>query len=110
MSLPPYHPVRPPFLTPRATWQVDDEGLPKPRAETLLSKLSRLDLAPDQAELTFCGVVTDRCVASSLLHAVTHGYTTRLLEGGCMAASAEEHAKGIDMIRTKGGEQVEVVP
>ena len=49
---------------------VDDDGLPKPKAETLLAKLTRLGLGPNDAVGTFCGVVTNRCVASSLLHAV----------------------------------------
>jgi hypothetical protein len=89
---------------------VDDEGLPKPKAETLLRKLERLGLGPNEAVGTFCGVVTNRCVASSLLHAVQHGYEARLLEGGCMAASDEEHAQGLALIKEKGGAMVEMVP
>jgi nicotinamidase-related amidase len=64
-------------------------------------------LAP-QAEATFCGVVTNRCVASSLLHAVKNGYSARLLEGGCMAASDEEHTQGVALIKEKGGGHVVV--
>ena len=89
---------------------VDDIGLPKPKAETLLAKLKRLGFGPDEAEASFCGVVTNRCVASSLLHSVQHGYSCKLLEGGCMAASDQEHVDGVAMIRDKGGAAVEVVP
>jgi len=89
---------------------VDDHGLPKPKAETLLAKLRRLGFGPEQAEASFCGVVTNRCVASSLLHAVENGYRARLIEGGCMAASDDEHAAGVSLIREKGGLNVEVVP
>ena len=88
---------------------VDDNGLPKPRAETLLTKLRRLGFGPGEADATFCGVVTNRCVASSLLHAVEHGYRARLLEGGCMAATDGEHSAGLALIKDKGGASVEII-
>ena len=53
-------------------------------------------------------MVTNRCVASSLLHAVKNGYSARLLEGGCMAASDEEHTQGVALIKEKGGGHVVV--
>ena len=62
----------------------------------------------DEALLTFTGVVTNRCVASTLLHAVHHGYQTRLLEGGCGAADDKQHQDGLAMIREKGGAFVEI--
>ena len=88
---------------------VDDNGLPKPNAQTLVDKLKAKGFGPDEAELSFCGVVTNRCVASSLLHSVEHGYMTRLLEGGCCAANEAEHAQGLALIREKAGECVEIV-
>jgi len=89
---------------------VDDNGRPQPNAQTLLEKLVARDLGPDEAELVFCGVVTDRCVASSLLHAVEHGYQTALLEGGCCSVDETRHTKGVAMIRDKAGACVDVVP
>mmetsp|Transcript_16760 Transcript_16760/g.29371 ORF Transcript_16760/g.29371 Transcript_16760/m.29371 type:complete len:359 (-) Transcript_16760:77-1153(-) len=86
---------------------VDDHGWPKPQAETLLEKLTSRGFGPDEAVLSFCGVVTNRCVASSLLHAVDHGYNVQLLEGGCCAADEEQHARGVTMILEKGGHAVE---
>jgi hypothetical protein len=86
---------------------VDDNGLPKPRAETLLTKLRERALGPDDAILSFCGVVTNRCVASSLLHAVEHGFHVRLLEGGCCAYDSEQHRNGVNTILQKGGDAVE---
>ena len=50
-----------------------------------------------------------RCVASSLLHAVELGYRTRLLEGGCAAYDEAQHRAGMEMIREKGGDSVQVV-
>ena len=88
---------------------VDDNGLPQPGAQTLLAKLEALGLGPDEATLHFLGVVTNRCVASSLLHAVNHGYEAVLLEGGCCAADAEQHADGVKMVTEKGGGAVTVV-
>ena len=88
---------------------VDDNGLPQPGAKTLLQKLTDAGFGPDEALLSFCGVVTNRCVASSLLHAVNHGFETKLLEGGCAAASDKEHVDGVAMIREKGAGAVEVV-
>lgn len=89
---------------------VDDNGLPQPGAETLLTKLTQRGFGPDEAVLSFCGVVTNRCVASSLLHAVDNGYSVRLLEGGCCASDAEQHQQGVDMILEKGGHAVERCP
>ena len=88
---------------------MDDNGLPQPHAQTLLQKLSERGLGPDEATLHFVGVVTNRCVASSLLHAATLGYRTRCLMGGCRAANAAAHEKGLAMIREKGGDGVEMV-
>ena len=89
---------------------VDDNGLPQPKAQTLLQKLIERGLGPDEAVLYFVGVVTNRCVASSLLHAVRHGYETVLLEGGCCAATVEQHEAGVKNIREKGAGAVEVLP
>ena len=43
---------------------VDDNGQPQPGAQTLAAKLAARRLGPTEAELTFIGVVTNRCVAS----------------------------------------------
>ena len=43
---------------------VDDNGQPQPGAQTLAAKLAARGLGPTEAELTFIGVVTNRCVAS----------------------------------------------
>jgi len=89
---------------------VDDDGLPRADAQTLLQQLSARGYGPAEGtQLSFMGVVTNRCVASSLLHAATLGYRTRCLMGGCRAANAAAHEKGLAMIREKGGDGVEMV-
>jgi len=89
---------------------VDDDGLPRADAQTLLQQLSARGYGPAEGtQLSFVGVVTNRCVASSLLHAATLGYRTRCLMGGCRAANAAAHEKGLAMIREKGGDGVEMV-
>lgn len=86
-------------------------GLPQPKAQTLIEKLTARGFGPDEAVLHFVGVVTNRCVASTLLHGVSLGYEAVLLEGGCCAADDhEQHADGVKNIREKGGEAVEVRP
>ena len=73
-----------------------------------VEKLSARGYGPDEAVLHFVGVVTNRCVASTLLHGIEMGYEAVLLEGGCCAADAEQHASGLQSIRDKGGDAVEV--
>lgn len=89
---------------------VDDNGLPQPGAETLLTKLTKRGFGPNEAVLSFCGVVTNRCVASSLLHAVHNGYSVQLLEGGCCAYDTEQHRQGVEIILEKGGDAVDRCP
>jgi hypothetical protein len=88
----------------------EEGGLPHGEAQTLLQKLEAAGYGPGDTVLSFCGVVTNRCVASSLIHSVTHGYDARLLVGGCRAASDEEHELGVQLIRDKCGNHVEVLP
>ena len=89
---------------------VDRYGLPQPGAHTLLEKLSSACFGPDDAVLCFTGVLTNRCVASSLLHGVALGYETQLLEGGCCAADAAQHQQGLEKIRESGKGAVKIVP
>ena len=89
---------------------VDDNGWPQPKAQTLREKLAARGLGPDEATLHFVGVVTNRCVASTLLHGVSRGYEAVLLEGGCCAADDQQHLEGVKSIREKGGEAVDVRP
>jgi len=89
---------------------VDDNGLPQPKAQRLLDKLCEHGLGPDEATLYYVGVVTNRCVASSLLHSVEHGYEAVLLEGGCSAADDAQHTQGVQLIVDKGKEAVAVEP
>jgi len=89
---------------------LDDNGLPQPKAQSLVEKLTARGLGPDEATLHFVGVVTNRCVASTLLHGVSLGYEAVLLEGGCCAADDKQHVDGVKNIREKGGAAVEVRP
>ena len=89
---------------------VDDNGFPNPNAQRLVDKLRALGCGPDEATLVFTGVVTNRCVSSTLLHGVEHGYEAELLEGGCCAADAEQHAQGIALVREKSGGAVLIKP
>ena len=89
---------------------VSDSGLPSPEAETLLTLLTARGYPAATTDLAFCGVVTDRCVASSLLHAAAHGYRCTLLQGGCCAVSDAKQEKGLALIREKGGALVDIVP
>jgi len=89
---------------------VDRYGSPQPKAATLLEKLTSSGYGPDDAVLCFTGVLTNRCVASSLLHGMKHGYEAKLLEGGCCAADATQHQQGLEKIRTTGKGAVEIIP
>ena len=88
---------------------VDRYGLPQPDAHTLREKLTNAGCGPHDAVLCFTGVLTNRCVASSLLHAVAFGFETQLLQGGCCAADAAQHRQGLEKIRAQGKGAVEVV-
>ena len=89
---------------------MDRYGLPQPNARTLLEKLVSSGYGPDDAVLCFTGVVTNRCVASTLLHGVKHGYETQLLEGGCCAADVDQHKQGLKKIRAGAKGAVEMLP
>eukprot|EP00928_Gymnodinium_smaydae_P008642 TRINITY_DN13143_c0_g1_i2.p1 TRINITY_DN13143_c0_g1~~TRINITY_DN13143_c0_g1_i2.p1 ORF type:complete len:342 (-),score=63.60 TRINITY_DN13143_c0_g1_i2:364-1272(-) len=47
---------------------VDIDGKPRRDAETLLQKLKKAGCGPGDAVLCFMGIVTNRCVAKSLIH------------------------------------------
>ena len=81
-----------------------------PLPHSFVDKLRALGCGPDEATLVFTGVVTNRCVSSTLLHGVEHGYEAELLEGGCCAADAEQHAQGIALVREKGSGAVIIKP
>lgn len=78
---------------------VDDDGKPRAGAQTLHEMLQAQQLGPEDARLYFTGIVTNRCVQSSLIHACELGYSTTLLKGGTQAATGAEDAKGKEHIK-----------
>lgn len=73
---------------------LDDQGHVNKEGKTLLEQLAGLGYPPDETELTFTGVVTNRCVQSSLNHACKEGYSIVFDGSGTAAASNDEHEEG----------------
>jgi len=78
----------------------DDDGRQNPMGHLLLSQLTEAGYGPEHAELSFTGVVTSRCVQSSLVHACNVGYKTELITSACADTSESDHAKGLEAVRT----------
>jgi len=77
---------------------VTSAGKVRRDAQTLAAYLKKFGFGPDQAELFFSGIVTDRCVAKSLISACKGGYKTTLIEKAAMATSPADHGNGLQAI------------
>lgn len=77
-----------------------DDGKQNPHGQLLIAQLAGVGYGPDRAILSFTGVVTSRCVQSSLVHACNSGYETELIKGACADVSVADHEKGIQQVRT----------
>ena len=74
---------------------VTTAGKVRPDAQTLAAYLTKFGFGPADAELFFSGIVTDRCVAKSLISACRAGYKTTLIEKAAMATSPADHGIGL---------------
>eukprot|EP00933_Yihiella_yeosuensis_P024695 TRINITY_DN19142_c0_g2_i1.p1 TRINITY_DN19142_c0_g2~~TRINITY_DN19142_c0_g2_i1.p1 ORF type:complete len:360 (+),score=59.52 TRINITY_DN19142_c0_g2_i1:83-1081(+) len=78
---------------------VDDNGKPNKVGKTLLETLSHADFSPDEASLTFVGILTNRCVQSSLNHACADGYDVSILTEGSMASDESRQNRGLRLVQ-----------
>jgi nicotinamidase-related amidase len=78
----------------------DGNGRQNPFGHLLLTQLTEAGYGPENAQLSFTGVVTSRCVQSSLVHACNVGYKTELIKGACADASDSDHTKGVEAVRS----------
>jgi len=77
----------------------NDNGQQNKFGHLLLAQLVEAGYGPENTQLSFTGVVTSRCVQSSLVHACNVGYKTELIKGACADASDADHTKGLESVR-----------
>eukprot|EP00933_Yihiella_yeosuensis_P024696 TRINITY_DN19142_c0_g3_i1.p1 TRINITY_DN19142_c0_g3~~TRINITY_DN19142_c0_g3_i1.p1 ORF type:complete len:332 (+),score=61.91 TRINITY_DN19142_c0_g3_i1:196-1191(+) len=80
---------------------VDDDGKSNSVGKTLFETLVHVGLSPDEASLTFVGMLTNRCVQSSLTHACAEGYDVSVLSAGTVAEDNGQHSKGLALVKKR---------